>query len=446
MPRILKYIFYFFSGFTLLMAGFSVYLIWFQPDFYFPKPTGQYSVGRKTYHWIDTKRKEIFSEGSQHPHRELMVNIWYPSSPCGLRRTGPFQPSLSAMADTASLQNKPTLYAPYLMDHIKRTQKLVWLLAPRIYSWAQPDGPIISEKLQFPVIIFSHGFGGIKDSNTAHCEELASHGYVVVGVSHTYNSHVVQFPDGRIADMGEYHKLRESKRFIERRKLSDKIETEVWVADIQFVLDKVEQLNKNKESIFHGNLNTNNVGVFGQSFGGSTAAQVCRRDRRVKAGVNLDGSLFGKDVTQSFDKPFMSMLAENSVKLVEQPFSKDDYKHFRVTSPQEKEMVRSRYLRACRQLAEAIGHDAYTFVLKKAGHIDFTDSALFKEASIISKILLTLVSTGDFGTGSLDGFRATEIVRAYLVNFFNKYLKGQASELLDGENMIYPEVLSHKLV
>src|SRR3990170_5842882 len=95
MSRFLKYLFSFISSVVVSSAGFIVYLIWFQSPFYFPKPTGQYSVGTKTYHWIDTKRKELHDNNPAHPFRELMVKIWYPSTlklpavaPTELWRTG----------------------------------------------------------------------------------------------------------------------------------------------------------------------------------------------------------------------------------------------------------------------------------------------------------------------------------------------------------------------
>jgi hypothetical protein len=54
-------------------------------------------------------------------------------------------------------------------------------------------------------------------------------------------------------------------------------------------------------------------------------------------------------------------------------------------------------------------------------------------------------SFGDFvaygpGLGSIDGERSVEIVRTFLLDFFDKYLRGEPSELLDGSSDDYPEV------
>ena len=98
----LKYLIYTFLGIAILATGFTAYLIWFQPAFHFPKPTGKHAVGVKTYHWVDKSRKETFENNPEHPNRELMVNIWYPSS--------------------GKLLKKPaTPIAPYLVHHLKKT-------------------------------------------------------------------------------------------------------------------------------------------------------------------------------------------------------------------------------------------------------------------------------------------------------------------------------------
>jgi dienelactone hydrolase len=427
LQRLLKYILYFISGAAILTAGLVAYLIWFQQPFYFPKPTGQYAVGKTTYHWIDAKRRETLNNAPEYPNRELMVNIWYPAE--------------------GTLGDKPaTPYAPYLVEYMKKHNKMLWLLALSrpTYSYANFEATILQNKLPFPVIIFSHGAeGGTRDSNTAHCEELASHGYVVIGISHTYQGGVVKFPDGRIADSTKFFLGKEKMNFIERRKSTDKEETNIWVSDVQFVLDQLEKINHNKTSMFFERLDQNNIGIFGQSMGGSTAIQACRRDTRIKACVDLDGSLFGSDVTKSFDKPFMGVFAGDSVNIVNQLLStQKDWKSFRITTKEEAKMVIARYISGAEQLANAIGHDAYVFVVNNAGHIDFTDTTFLKSASLISRLVakFRLGLNSDFGVGSINSFRVTKIATAYLVNFFDKYLKDQPSELLDGREHVYPEV------
>ena len=65
----------------------------------------------------------------------------------------------------------------YLMNNLSNINGNSW-------SEAQP----VNEK--FPVLIFSHGIGGLKTQNTTQMEEMASHGYVVFSCDHPY----VHFP------------------------------------------------------------------------------------------------------------------------------------------------------------------------------------------------------------------------------------------------------------
>ncbi len=95
--KIFIYFLCFATTIVLLAAGPVSYLLWFQPPFYFPKPTGPYAVGTKEYHWIDTSRKEIYSDDPAHPYRELMIKIWFPAQ--------------------GNLPEKPTTpYAPYFVN------------------------------------------------------------------------------------------------------------------------------------------------------------------------------------------------------------------------------------------------------------------------------------------------------------------------------------------
>jgi dienelactone hydrolase len=433
LKRILKYFLYFISGLTLLGASLIVYLMWFQPPFYFPKPTGKYAVGVKNYHWIDTSRKETLANDPVHPNRELMVKIWYPTLP-SLRRTGP--------AEEKTIGNS-IRYIPQA-NFFQQNMKRQWFLLQHsraIYSWAQPGAAITTDQAQFPVIIYSHGFGCTYNNNTAQCEELASYGYVVVGINHTYDSSITQFPDGRVADgMTSMGTRLSGKKFMEVEQLLN-TDIEIWVGDVRFVLDQLEQLTNDKESMFYQRLDQKDIGMFGHSFGGATTIQMCARDARMKAGVALDGPMFGPDVTKNFKKPFMFLIAEDCFKRFQrQPMDRNDLKKYGISSPEEEAISRFEWFTAPQQIARSIGMDAYTFIIKGANHIAFCDNSLLKQVSIFSCLV------GDLGTGAINGFRMTEIVNSYLVNFFNKYLKRQPSELLDGKDNIYPEVETKRCV
>ncbi len=416
----LKWLLYVVLGVVVLAVGFVAYLAWFQPHFYFPKPTGQYAVGSREYHWIDTTRKETFSNDPAHPYRELMVKIWYPA--------------------VGTLPDKPsTPYTPAVVSWLKRNRPFFWLfsgLSRPIFTFAQIDGPFVNDLQKCPVILFSPGQWGVCSSNTAQCEELASHGFVVVGVSHPYESWVVHFSDGRvIASIPD-----KDLPFRERRKRTDQ-DIEVRIADVRFAIDQLEQLSRDTQSPFFQRYDTSNIGAMGQSLGGGTAIQLCRRDARIKAGVDMDGSLFGVDAVDSLSKPLMFMLAQSSSDMMARVFTDADKRKFDINSRDEELMIKARYPLPSEQFKQITSSDSYVFVVKGTGHSDFTDFAIKKQASPLWYIRPLIKNIGWLSLlGPINGFRATEIVSAYLVNFFDKYLKGQPSALLDGSGRQYPEV------
>jgi predicted dienelactone hydrolase len=101
-----------------------------------------------------------------------------------------------------------------------------------------------------PVIVISHGLG-LDSSNFRYLAKyLASHGLAVVVPNH---------PHGYLSNSNSNNrKLQEANEFINRP------------LDIKYILDQLEKANQS-DAEFKGKLNLQQVGVFGQSFGGYTA-------------------------------------------------------------------------------------------------------------------------------------------------------------------------------
>src|ERR1700682_6520514 len=153
------------------------------------------------------------------------------------------------------------------------------------------------------------GLAALTTDYTTLVEDLASHGYVVVGFDAPYRSFVVMFPDGREiarapqnnADMvsGSEQEQRANKR------------VRAWSADMGFALDQLERLNTSDPSgRFLRRLDMQRVGVFGHSLGGATALQFCHDDSRCKAGIDVDGAPLGSVVADGVTQPFMFLLSD----------------------------------------------------------------------------------------------------------------------------------------
>jgi hypothetical protein len=146
---------------------------------------------------------------------------------------------------------------------------------------------------------------------TTQMEELASHGYVVVGVEHPSEAPGIVFPDGRVVTRSSEFWDRLRRDTPDSESFEKKV-TETEAADIVFVIDRLASLESDRASIFYSRLETNRLGVFGHSRGGRNAARVCQLDRRVKACLNQDGSFswhpFWLDRNgRSIEQPFMML-------------------------------------------------------------------------------------------------------------------------------------------
>jgi predicted dienelactone hydrolase len=136
-----------------------------------------------------------------------------------------------------------------------------------------------------PVVIFSHGYTGTFTDYTFIFEELASHGYVVASVDHTYEATAVEFPDGRFVHSGFGSHL--GKTMIhDDQALAFALG--VRLDDLRFVANELLRLNSTVNSPFAGRLDISRIAVAGHSMGGLTAALGAERESRFKAGVIID--------------------------------------------------------------------------------------------------------------------------------------------------------------
>ena len=138
-----------------------------------PTPSGSFAVCRRSYDWTDNDRAEIYASDPA-ARRELVVWIWHPAEP----RPGAER-------------------AVYLPEPWKPTAEFLGLQTDGLRSHALEDAPLPSGTDRYPVVVLSpSGFPPLLLAALA--EELASHGYVVVGVNHTYETAVTVFGDHRV--------------------------------------------------------------------------------------------------------------------------------------------------------------------------------------------------------------------------------------------------------
>jgi predicted dienelactone hydrolase len=250
------------------------------------------------------------------------------------------------------------------------------------YTDVTPAG----RKRGLPLVVLSPGFTWPRSSLTALAEELASHGYVVAGIDHTYENHGMTFPDGRVVGCASLDRpvVDFEKAVIESR-----------ARDVSFVLDELTGPRprwKGSALIDRGR-----IAMAGMSLGGASVGETMLTDRRVKAGANLDGTMFKDLPVGGLGRPFLLFGADGADASWERnwPRLTGWKRELRVTG---------------------------------AVHPSFADYDL-----------LTQQIGLDYGS-RLQGTRSVEITRAYVRAFFDQHLRGRHQPLLNRPSKRYPEV------
>jgi len=235
-----------------------------------PKPTGPFAVGFTVLDWIDAGRDEWFT-GEDGEKRRLAVQVWYPATATeNLAPATYLDHGELRLAMVAYQVGLPAL----LIDHVRKVRSNAFLDAPRLQ---QPES--------LPLILFSHGLGGMKNQNSIQAEALASHGFMVVAVDHAYDAYMTIFSDGTIAD---YRSAAQGELTKEEFRAFRTPQLATRTADLSFVLDEIAKRAGQDEPLW-ANVQTNRAGVFGHSFGGATGLLLAATDHRIVATVALDG-------------------------------------------------------------------------------------------------------------------------------------------------------------
>ncbi|MBI9067595.1 MAG: hypothetical protein JEZ09_09910 [Salinivirgaceae bacterium] len=398
------------SSLVLLMTILIYFLL---PFFNLPIPTGKYEIGTKYFTIDDTSRIDLFSNDSPNIRR-LHCQIWYPAKIAGDVKPEMYIPEAKKFSKIFA-KSQSTPCAPFILNHLGRTKTSSYL-----------NAKIISIREKFPVIIFSHGLGQFYKFNTTLIEELTSHGYFVVAITHPYdapgtvnsNNELVIYSsnlpphdenkktDSQV-DMGLLFKKIQSSDSIEELRELYKIfynnqpadwnqRNSSWKKDILFTITKLNTLNT---EVFNNSIDLNAIGVMGFSFGGGAAGLVAMSDSTIKAGINLDGWQSGHTNENYFKCPFMMVSSEQHTEA-------NDF-----------------FLKYSKQLV-------YDITIAGTKHTNFNDMA------IISGKLGRILGH----TGEIENDHGLNILKGLIIPFFNQNLKSDKTQnLLDSLNN-YPEI------
>ena len=343
---------------------------------YLPRPTGTHPVGTTSLYLKDTSRPDPWVAAAT--ARELMVSLWYPARSPGSRRAQYMTPVESELL----LRDGGIVGVPF--DALSKTRT-------NAFSDAEPAGG----RRSLPLLILSPGFTKPRSTLTALAEDLASHGYLVAAIEHTYESVATTFPDGRVTTCLACELPDRTDAFW--TKLG-----QVRAADVSFVIDELTGSHPKWKGA--SLIDPSRIAMAGHSAGGSSALPAMVADARLRAGIDIDGLSYDAVPESGLSRPFLFLGRQAN---------------FSPGMPSAASWEREwRHLNGWKRWLVVAG----------AAHASFTDISLLAE---------------QFGipTGAdLPAVRSLEITRGYTRAFFDLHLRNRPQPLLNGPSTRYPEV------
>jgi dienelactone hydrolase len=345
---------------------------------YLPEPTGPSPVGTTSLYLKDVSRPDPWAAGVK--ARELMASLWYPATPSDGRRARYMTPAESEL----QLTSRGITGVPQDALSTVRTNAI---------SDATPAGG----QRSLPLVVLSPGFTNSRSALTALAEDLASHGYVVAGIDHTYESFATAFPDGRVTAALAREAPRRGPGFWEKVVAGR-------AADVSFVLGELTGAYRAWPGA--GLIDPSRIAMAGHSAGGAAAIAAMLADSRIRAGIDMDGSTHARIPDRGLSRPFLFLGKQSNY------------------TPGGEGAVTT-WERDWKRLT---GWKRW-LVVAGAIHASFTDLGLLADQVGI-----------DVGAG-LPGARSLDITRAYVRAFFDQHLRSKPQALLDQPSPRYPEVM-----
>jgi len=334
------------------------------------KTNGKYFVGTQNFQLVDSTRSMWFTDDIK-SFRTLSVKMWYPADE-------------NSLSDRAPYVDQYELIAKALSTSLGVPEALMSRAgAVKCNSWLNADISIGN----FPIVIYSHGHQSLKIANTFQAEEIASNGYIVIAPDHTYDAALTIINKDKI--IYTRSKLPNSDEEAEDSEMIERVKEQlnIRVEDVSFVIDKmIEKFSKDQQ--FNQSADFENIGIFGHSFGGSTAIMAANNDNRIDAILGLDAyflPLPNYIIEKDINKPFIH-LGQTSWG------DSNNYELMKIWGSNNKQ-------------------NSFHLSVEGSKHNDFTDFSQFTKL------------TRKFGSGKVPQKIMRNIMNDVILQFFNYHLK-----------------------
>ncbi|WP_344207635.1 alpha/beta hydrolase [Nonomuraea bangladeshensis] len=343
---------------------------------YLPAPTGSRPVGTTSLHLKDASRPDPWVPSVK--ARELMVSLWYPAEAPGRHRARYMTPKESELLlKDGDITSVPAGTLSKVRTHA--------------FTDARPAGRPHS----LPLVVLSPGHSKPRSELTALAEDLASRGYVVAAIDHTYENVAQTFPDGRVTTCVTCEMKKGPAEWVKLEKGR--------AADVSFVLDELTGARPKWK--YARLIDTSRIGMSGQSAGGASTLSAMAADRRLRAGIDVDGTVEAALPEGGLSRPFL-LLGKPATYTPGKPGTAANWESV---------------------WAGLHGWKRWLLV-DGAAHTSFTD-------------LGVLVDQFGIEDGAdIPGVRAMAITRRYVAAFFDQHLRKKPQPLLDQPSASYPEV------
>jgi len=355
-----------------------------------PSPTGEHPVGRTSFDWVDETRPDPVDSSK---HREIVVWVWYPAT---------------SRSDSDPAEWMPGKWGEEFWSEYSRSRAGAAVnrgsAISTIRSHANADAAADSSGRRYPVLLFAAGPGTTPLDYAAVVEDVASHGYIVVGVVSPDFARATVFADGRVVQGHDPVHLatlggQRPTTALAIRAFEDAARS--YGKDLSFALTR---LSTARRGALAGRADLARVGVFGHSLGGAAALQCAHDDPRVRAVFDIDGSPIWNPQNGALRKPVLVLSAAST---------NVDY---RVVLDGA---TPGRHLR--------VAGTVHTF------------------SSDMRMMPFVPQGVSNPQNGATTPARALRITARYLEAFFDRYLDGRREPLLDGPSADYPEVTFERL-